>query len=159
MTIKITHPVESDGPQILAITAKIILFSPEEKICVKELWEEFQEKGAKLSGYEWLIAHDEISVLGYACFGPRSLTVGTYDLYWIAVDPLRKRQGVGRILLQQVELEIRAQGGRLLVVETSGLEKYAPTRLFYLGNDYKQEAVIKDFYEPGDDLVIFTKHL
>ncbi len=93
---------------------------------------------------------------GFACFGPRSLTQGTYDLYWIAVDPAAKRNGVGRNLMEQVEKDVAALGGRLLIVETSGLEKYAPTRAFYEGIGYSKEATIHDFYAPGDDLVVYT---
>jgi ribosomal protein S18 acetylase RimI-like enzyme len=87
------------------------------------------------------------------------LTDGTYDLYWIAVDRNGRRGGVGRGLLSATEAAVKQLGGRLLFVETSGLPKYAPTRAFYLGTGYTEEAIIKDFYAPGDDLVIYTKHL
>ena len=97
--------------------------------------------------------------MGYACYGPRALTDRTYDLYWIAVGPKARRGGVGRILLRAVEQDIRKLGGRLLIVETSGLPKYEPTRAFYLATGYMLEATLKDFYTDGDDLVIFTKRL
>ncbi len=98
-------------------------------------------------------------MLGYTCFGPRALTSGTFDLFWIAVDPAIQRGGVGRRLLEATEEAVRKLGGRLLFVETSGLPKYEATRRFYLGTGYTWEATIKDFYAEGDDLVIFTKHL
>jgi ribosomal protein S18 acetylase RimI-like enzyme len=102
---------------------------------------------------------DDGRLLGYACYGPRALTSGTYDLYWIAVDASIHRGGVGRRLLTATEEAVRELGGRLLFVETSGLPKYEATRNFYLGTGYTWEATIKEFYEAGDDLVIFTKHL
>src|SRR5690349_13842757 len=39
--------------------------------------------------YEFLGAFDEQSdqLIGYACFGRTPATDGTYDLYWLAVDP------------------------------------------------------------------------
>lgn len=97
--------------------------------------------------------------MGYACYGPRALTDRTYDLYWIAVGPKTRRGGVGRTLLRAVEQEIRRLGGRLLIVETSGLPKYEPTRAFYIATGYLLEATLKDFYKDGDDLVIFTKKM
>jgi D-alanine-D-alanine ligase len=145
---------EQDGRSIQSITSKTTVFSPEEVDCVTELWEEYRQNGAQTSGYYFVVEREDGRVRGYACYGPRSLTDGTYDLYWIAVDPECRRAGVGRKLLDWVEQEIHKIGGRILVVET-----YAPTRRFYLATDYTLEATLKDFYKDGDDLVIFTKHL
>lgn len=156
----INAPLETDGPGIHAITANAGVFSPEEIECVDELWQETLSQGSETSGYHWLVERDEQgSLLGYACFGPRALTSGTYDLFWIAVDSTRHRGGVGRRLLSATEDAIRSLGGRLVFVETSGLPRYEPTRRFYLGVGYTLEATIRDFYAPGDDLVIFTRHI
>ncbi len=157
--IDIHAAVELDGPQIRSLTAQIELFNPEEVACVEELWNEYRFKGMKTSGYHFLIARHQQQVVGFACYGLRPLTHGAYDLYWIAVSPEYKRQGIGRQLLERVEQDIRLQGGRLIFVETSGQPKYQPARDFYLGTGYEQEATIREFYKPGDDLVIFTKRL
>jgi len=61
--------------------------------------------------------------------------------------------------MRGTESEVRARSGRLIVVETSGMEKYASTRAFYEAAGYEKEAVLRDFYNVGDDLVIFTLHL
>jgi ribosomal protein S18 acetylase RimI-like enzyme len=150
MIVETAKPDDRQG--ILAVTAHIDIFTHEEKDTVRELWDE-QEKG-----YNFLVARDGERILGYSCFGERALTEGTYDLFWIAVDPSARRLGVGKALLRQSESEVKARGGRLLVLETSGMVKYEPTRAFYLTSGYEQEAVIRDFYKPGDDLVIFTMH-
>jgi ribosomal protein S18 acetylase RimI-like enzyme len=155
----ITIAIEEDGPQIHAINATTSLFSPDEVQCVDELWEEYQAHGSERSGYYFIVEKEDGRVLGYACYGPRALTDRTYDLYWIAVGPRVRRGGVGRALLAATEEAIRALGGRFLVVETSGLPEYAPTRAFYIATGYTLEATLKDFYKDGDDLVIFTKHL
>jgi GNAT superfamily N-acetyltransferase len=155
----ITSPTVPDGPQIHAIAAAIPIFNQEEVECVDELWNEYQERGPEASGYSFLVDREEGRVRGFACFGPRALTDRTYDLYWIAVDPGIHRGGVGKGLLAATEEAVRGQGGRLLIAETSGLEKYTATRAFYLATGYTQEATLKDFYRDGDDLVIFTKHL
>lgn len=155
----ISIPGEQDGLQIHAINANTTVFSQEEVECVDELWEEYLARGSESSGYYFLVEKEAGRVLGYTCYGPRSLTSGTFDLYWIAVDPNARGAGIGRKLLAATEQAIRTLGGRLLVLETSGLLTYEPTRKFYLSTGYTLEATLKDFYHAGDDLVIFTKHL
>jgi GNAT superfamily N-acetyltransferase len=155
----ISVPSIKDGPQIHSITANTTVFNQVEVECVDELWQDYLVQGPEKSGYYFLVAKESDRVLGYTCYGPRSLTSGTYDLYWIAVDPTIRRGGVGRALLAATEQAVRDLGGRLLVLETSGLPIYVPTRNFYLATGYTLEATLKDFYREGDDLVIFTKHL
>jgi len=98
-------------------------------------------------------------VAGWICFGPTPCTVGTFDIYWIAVDPAAQGHGVGTALMARAESEIHAAGGRLAAAETSGRPSYAATRRFYNRLGYHEAAVIPDFYGPGDDQVIFTKAL
>ena len=102
---------------------------------------------------------DESGVLqGYYCVGPTPMTKSTYDLYWIAVHPRMHRKKIGRDLLEHCEQQVQGMGGTLLVVETSSQPKYEPTRKFYLRHQYTETAHIKDYYAPGDGLVIYTKH-
>ena len=155
----IVTATKEDGPQIHAIDANTSVFTQEEVECVDELWEECQTQGPERSGYYFLVDKEGDRVLGYACYGPRALTDRTYDLYWIAVDPATRGGGVGKRLLAATEEAIRKLGGRLLIVETSGLPKYEPTRGFYRATGYLLEGTLKDFYKDGDDLVIFTKRL
>jgi len=155
----ITPAEPRDGPDILAISAGVEVFNEEEVQTVDELWQDSLNRGAQASGYYFLVDREGEHVLGYACYGPRALTEGTYDLYWIAVDKRQHGKGVGKALIRAVEKEVRQMGGRLIVVETSGLDKYTPTRSFYESTGYTLEARLVDFYRDGDDLVIYTKHL
>ncbi len=97
--------------------------------------------------------------VGYVCYGPTPATEGTFDLYWIAVDPQKQGQGIGRLLLEHVEQKLIAAHARLLIIETSSTQRYHSTQQFYLKNHYSISARIKDFYRPGDDRLIFTKYL
>lgn len=150
MIVEPAKPEDRQG--ILAVTAKIDIFTDEEKDTVRELWDD-REKG-----YNFLVAREGGQIVGFSCHGERGLTEGTYDLFWIAVDPSARRLGAGKALMRATESEVQKRGGRLLVVETSGLEKYASTRAFYESVGYEKEAVIRDFYKVGDDLVIYTLH-
>jgi hypothetical protein len=61
--------------------------------------------------------------------------------------------------LARVESEVQARGGRLLLIETSDTSAYASARRLYETSGYCLEAVVHDFYAPGDNLLIFTKNL
>lgn len=100
-----------------------------------------------------------VTISGYVCFGPAPLTEGTYDLYWIAVDPAAQGRGFGQRLLRYAEDEIRTRGGLLLLIETASQEAYGPTIRFYERAGYDLEARIRGFYRPGDDKLVYAKRL
>lgn len=109
--------------------------------------------------YEFLGAFDSTELVGYACFGATPSTDRTYDLYWIAVHPLAQRTGAGAALMSEVERRLAERRARLVVIETSSREDYAPTRRFYAKRGYAEAARLRDFYAPGDDRVVLTKRL
>jgi ribosomal protein S18 acetylase RimI-like enzyme len=75
------------------------------------------------------------------------------------VDPKARGRGVGHALLAQVEAQVLMRGGRLLVIETSDTPAYASARRLYETSGYCLEAVVHDFYAPGDSLLVFVKNL
>jgi len=99
------------------------------------------------------------ALAGFIIYGPTPMTRGTYDLYWIATAPHLRGGGFGSRLLSEMERDLRAQGARLVRVETSGTDGYEATRGFYDARGYLETARISDFYRPGDDLIILTKRL
>ena len=109
--------------------------------------------------YRFIGAYDGDTLVGYACWGPTPGTEGTHDLYWIVVDPARQGAGIGAQLLDHVAQLLRAEGGRLLVAETSGRPDYALTRRFYQKHGFTRAATIPGYYAPGDDLVVYTEDL
>ena len=106
-----------------------------------------------------VLQNEQGVAIGYECHGPTPLTEGTYDLYWIAVDPQAQKRGFGRRLLAAAEGDIARRGGRLLLIETSSQPGYASTIQFYKRNGYRLEARIRDFYRVGDDKLIFAKEI
>ena len=150
---------KADGSQIQDITARAGVFNQEEIDSVPAMFDEYLRHGSEGSGYHFIVDRDGDQVLGFAIYGPRDLTDGVFDLYWIAVDPNARRNGVGRALLTASEEAIRGMGGRIIIAETSGTPEYETTRKFYVSTRYVNEATIKDFYSVGDDLKIFTKRI
>jgi GNAT superfamily N-acetyltransferase len=151
-------PTAADSHAILEIARDIKLFDTGDVETIQELWSEFLNLGENKSWYHFLAARKSNAVVGFACFGRRPLTLGTFDLYWIAVDQNHHREGIGEFLLKHVEDRVQADGGHLLIAETAGKPSYEPTRRFYLGRGYELEARVRDFYAIGDDLFIFTRH-
>jgi ribosomal protein S18 acetylase RimI-like enzyme len=143
----------------LEISRQTGVFDTEELATVQELLTEYFSLGAQKSGYYFLSCREAERVIGFACYGPRALTQGTFDLFWIATTPTATRQGVGHVLLEHVAQEIRAMQGRLIIAETSGRPEYAPARHFYEKYNYQRAATIADFYAPGDDLVLYVYRL
>jgi ribosomal protein S18 acetylase RimI-like enzyme len=111
------------------------------------------------SDYEFIGAFESDRLVGYACFGSTPATDRTYDLYWIAVHPEAQSRGAGVALMTEVERQLEERRARLLVVETSSRDDYAPTRRFYHKRGYAESARLRDFYAPGDDRVILSKRL
>lgn len=107
--------------------------------------------------YRFVGGYDGDELVAYACWGPTPGTEGTWDLYWIVVDPRWQRRGIGAALLTEVERRLRADRCRLLVVETSSRPDYAATREFYARRGFTRAAMVPGYYAPGDDLVIYLK--
>ena len=148
----------SDVADVRDLVDATRMFRPDEAAIAVELVEDGATKGAA-SDYHFLFADAETGLDGYICYGVVPCTIGTWDLYWIAVQPTLQGQGLGRRLVDEMERRIRATSGRLVTVDTSGRADYAPTRGFYGRVGYDIAATFPDFYAPGDAKVVFTKRL
>ncbi len=133
-------------------------FTKEEITIALELIDVFT-KDKDQKDYEIYVDGAENEIMGYICYGPRPLTTGTYDLYWIAVNPAVQSKGIGSGLIKFMEEQLRNQNARLILIETSGKASYEKERKFYDKNLYKQLVNIPDFYNINDSLVIFGKYL
>ena len=156
--LEISVPAPADGERLLGLARGIDLFDAEDVETIQELWTEFITKGDK-SWYHFLVARAGDEIRGFAAYGRRPLTEASFDLYWIGTGQQFQGQGIGKKLLRRVEDEVRKLGGKLLIIETAGRPVFEPTRQFYLHAGCDLEARIRDFYSPGDDLVIYTVHL
>lgn len=152
--------IESDREKIKEILADTNNFNEDEIRIALELVDiHIKEKNQK--DYEIFVdaVGDEADELrGYVCIGPRPLTEGTYDLYWIAVNPKVQSKGVGSGLVRFIEDYLTKKKARLILIETSGKDSYEKERKFYEKNLYRELVNIKDFYKIGDSLIIYGKY-
>lgn len=156
MTIRTIEHGDRDG--LAALLASITQFKPDEVAVALELVDA-SLRDPEQSGYHTLVAVDDGRVDGYVCFGPTPMTAATWDLYWIAVRPARQGHGLGRALYAAFVEFLRARGGRQVRIETSSQESYAATGGFYERLGFAIDGRLRDFYAPGDDLLIFYRQL
>jgi ribosomal protein S18 acetylase RimI-like enzyme len=154
--ITVTASKPEDRKAIGEIARRSGVFCAEEEATVFELFDAHLQSSD--SGYEWLTARVGGAVTGFACFGPTSLTQGAYDLYWICTDPDWRGQGIGRSLFSSIETEIRKRNGRLVMIWTSAAKEYLPANAFYQRVGCEHSARIRDYYRPGEDLVVYVKY-
>ena len=150
MTDKTIRPLRRDDLAAAeALIGAVDLFPPE---MLAEMATPYLEGADEL----WLVVEGGA---GLAYAAPERLTDGTWNLLLLAVDPVRQKQGLGRRLVAAVEAVLREKGARLLLVETSGVPGFAGQRRFYRKLGFRREARIRDYYQAGDDKVIFAKPL
>lgn len=105
----------------------------------------------------YCMVDDQGQPVGYICYGPAPMTQGTFDLYWIAVDPNFQGQRIGYQLLVFLERVLRGMNGRMVLVDTSSIPEYEKAQKFYLRNGFQEVARVADYYWPGNDRITFCK--
>jgi len=150
---------DKDRAAILAAAQEVGVFTQEEVACVDELLDVYLRKPDQQDYYFWVGCDEHDSPLGFSCHGPTPMTEGTFDLYWLCVARQAQGKGIASALLDRVVQEIRAQGGRLLVAETSGTRPYRAARAFYESHGFCRQTSIIDYYRPGDSLVLYARYL
>jgi GNAT superfamily N-acetyltransferase len=144
----------SDRGRIEAITRATGVFREDEVAIALEVFDsscrpdqlDYHTLGVESSG----------RLAGWICWGETPCTEGTWDLYWMAVDPGAQGTGLGTVLIEHMESLLQHRA-RLIMIDTSGRPDYANTRAFYQARGYSIAAIVPDFYAPGDDQVILFK--
>lgn len=147
----------ADAERLVRLTADTGFFRPDEIDTLGGVLADFF--AAESPEHACYTSEADGRIDGYVYIGTEEMADRTWYVWWIAVDPHTQGRGVGRELLRFAEDEARRRGGRVMFIETSGLPVYEPTRRFYLRNGYDREAVLRDYYRDGDDLVVFRKRL
>ena len=156
------RPVEpKDRSRIREILVATTRFTDDEVRAAVDLVDHSLDDGARSEYLTFVLESPESGpsrqVQGYVTYGATPKTEGVFDLYWIAVDPRHQGQGFGQLLLRFVENEVRRHRGRMLLIETSSKESYAPTLRFYQRSGYDEISRIKDFYRIECDKIVFCK--
>ena len=143
----------SDIPAIKSVVVDAELFPPE---MLDDMIAGYLEEDTRDI---WFVAAADGQVVGFGYCEPERMTSGTWNLLAIGILASYRGRGIGGAMMRYLENRLRADGARVLIVETMGTPAYARTRAFYRSNGYAEEARIREFYEPGGDKVVFWKHL
>jgi len=155
-----TRPLfEKDRATLLSMLIKTRAFTSAEIDVAMELIDIVLKDRVQKDYQVECMVNDQDLAIGYICYGPTPMTQGTFDLYWIAVDPDYQEQGAGSRLLSSLEEVVRARGGRMILADTSSIPHFEKTQKFYLKNGFQEVAKIPDYYHPGNDRMTFCKRL
>ncbi|MCP4446886.1 MAG: GNAT family N-acetyltransferase [Myxococcales bacterium] len=158
MSVQLRSLSPSDRPVVEGILRSDQTFRDDEVEVALDLVDDALSKAD--SDYWFRIASSDGQVAGYICFGPTPMTACTYDLYWIVVHAEHRGKGLARTLIADMEAALAERGGAAQVrVETSQSEGYGAARKLYENLGYPETARFRDFYSPGDDLIVFYKSL
>ena len=157
--MKIRPLTKQDRQPVLEVIHSTGIFTQEEELVAMEVIDVCLTKNGQRDYVIVVIENEQGAIAGYICYGPTPMAEGVVDLYWMAVHPGKHRQGYGKALIQWLEKAVQEKKWRLIVIETSSRDKYATTRNFYQRLGYVENARIRDFYRPGDDLLIYCKYL
>jgi GNAT superfamily N-acetyltransferase len=156
VTPRLRHLTAADRGRIEEITRAVGRFRDDEIVVALEVFDAAVRPIP--DSYQVLGAELDSRLVGWICWGPTPCTLGTYDLYWMAVDPEMQGAGIGTGLLQEMERRLKGVA-RLIVIDTAGRPDYKATRAFYQARGYSPVATVPDFYAPGDDQVVFVKRV
>ena len=157
--MKIRPLFEKDRATLLSMLIKTRSFTSAEIDVAMELIDIVLKDRVQKDYQIECMVNDQDLVVGYICYGPTPMAQGTFDLYWIAVDPDFQEQGAGSKLLRSLEEGVKAREGRMILADTSTIPHFEKTQKFYLKNEFQEVARIPDYYHPGNDRITFCKRL
>jgi ribosomal protein S18 acetylase RimI-like enzyme len=147
----------SDRETLRELLAKAGNFNAAEQSVAMELVD-FRLTEPLRDDYRFVVADQSGRPVGYACYGKASLSDGTYDMYWVVVDRDCQRRGIGTLLVEYCEDQVRKLQGRSLLIETSSRPGYEGTIAFYRRLHYEVLAQLRAYYSAGDDKLILGKY-
>jgi ribosomal protein S18 acetylase RimI-like enzyme len=157
--MKIRSLIPKDRIKLRAILVETHAFSSEEIDVAMELIDivltDENQRDYKIQ----CMVNDQDRPVGYICYGPVPMTQGTFDLYWIAVDPNSQRRGAGSKLLIFLEEAVKETKGRMVLADTSSISQYENTRTFYVEKGFQEVARVPDYYSPGNDRITYCKRI
>ena len=102
----------------------------------------------------WLLAEGGQAA---AYLAPEAAGPGVWNLLFLGVLPEARRRGLARALIAEVEQRLRAQGARMLLIDTSTEPPMAAARALYERLGYERVGLIPDYWGPGDGKLTFRR--
>lgn len=106
----------------------------------------------------WFSA-EYLGLAGIIYCAPEVMTNNVWNILMLWISPSHQRQGVGQLLIQEIEKVLATKKARLLLVETSSHVDFSAARAFYTKHGFINEAIIRNYYDVDEDKLIFTKDM
>ncbi len=154
--IRLRDARPSDLSALEAVIRGVGLFTPDEAAGFAEtLPAHFDEARAPGTGPFWLVEEEG----GGAAYVAPEPSPGVWNLLFLGVLPSRRRRGVARALVVEVEDRLRRDGARMLLIDTSTTAPMAAARALYPALGYSRVGEIPDYWGQGDGKITFCKPL
>lgn len=122
---------------------------------VLEVWDKDHGKG-----YTMVEVRDGERIAGFGLYSPVPQTEFSFELFWFIADRNLQKSGVGNQLMQLIEQEIlKTSDYAILRIETSAKKELSYQQRFYETSGFMLIGRIVDFYETGDDFLMYAKFL
>jgi ribosomal protein S18 acetylase RimI-like enzyme len=108
--------------------------------------------------HECLVYCKERKIFGVLIFRRDPMGDKIYEIKWLAVRRDYFRNGVGKSLVSFAESLVKDKA-RLIVIYTSNHYFYNGTHKFFEKLGYKKVSIIPDFWDDGDDRVVYWKRV
>lgn len=143
-----------DTPALQAIIRGVGLFTPEEADgFAGTIPDHFAQPS---EGRVWLLADEG---LGAGYLAPEAAGPGVWNLLFLGVLPEARRSGTARALVAEAEARATAEGGRMLLIDTSTEPPMAAARALYERLGFERVGLIPDYWGPGDGKLTFRRAL
>jgi len=119
----------------------------------------FTKNSICLKGDEVYVLTSDNIVIGVTGYSLDRYETGNYWLGWFYVHEKYRKKNHGTKLLKYIIKQLKNKGVKKLFVDTSSHGVYAGALVFYIKNGFRIEAVIRDYYEEGEDQIILSKGL
>ncbi|MBF0522954.1 MAG: GNAT family N-acetyltransferase [Candidatus Omnitrophica bacterium] len=149
---------EEDKNEYLKIAQNVGVFNHEEIEVILEILEEYKRFPEK--DYFLFEEREGETITGFLLFGKNSLTKFCWEVYWLVVNKNFQGRGIGKKLMKRMEEFILPKEDKAIIrLETSSKTEYAHARRLYERLEFNEAVRIPNFYDQGDDLMIYYKQI
>lgn len=156
MVLEIRSARIEDKDDILAVIGSYP-FKWDKRIARKYYDNYFPNKTTLFKGDEVYALVDGNEIIGVIGYFLDRFETKNYWLGWFYVHRNYQGKAYGKKLLEYVIKKLKKEGVKKLFVDTSSNKFYSNALMTYLENGFRIEAVIRDYYERGEDQIILSK--
>jgi ribosomal protein S18 acetylase RimI-like enzyme len=156
MVFKIKSAKIQDKDNILSVIGSH-RFKWDKPIAKKYYDDFFQSKSAFSKRDKVYVCVDGEEVIGVIGYCLDYYETNNYWLGWFYIHKKYEGKGYGKKLLEYIIKKLQGKRVRKLFVNTSSNKFYLRALKMYLKYGFKEEAVIRDYYEDGENQIILSK--